>query len=296
VKFTNSSADSSRVQHATVLTWNLLAPVYNRQQPQESNKKEAWRPRLLKQLDLLTAAAIENGQGTAVVDVICLQEFWYTDTEYLQCWEEWSHAHSFALVACPRMQQKEDAVCILINTKTTRVDDKEAWEYNVGGQRVCLGLTCTMLETASPLLVFNTHLTFPHGHDAQRRIVQVEKLRAIVREQTKATQCNAVVCGDLNGDIKDDAVKRLFNKEHCAGCVIEPHTWEHGWVSHLSHNGNFLGCDFIATADDMASSRSISTHVHELLGHQDDMRVHGGRVSDHLPLVAHIHLALRSSS
>jgi endonuclease/exonuclease/phosphatase family metal-dependent hydrolase len=104
-------------------------------------------------------------------------------------------------------------VCTLINTNTLNVEDMEAWTFNVGGQRVCLGVLCQEKNGSEKVMVFNTHLTFPHVHDEGRRMAQAEKLRAIILGEVSQRRCKAIAAGDLNGDVNDQAIKALFRKE-----------------------------------------------------------------------------------
>mmetsp|Transcript_1851 Transcript_1851/g.2386 ORF Transcript_1851/g.2386 Transcript_1851/m.2386 type:complete len:298 (-) Transcript_1851:1090-1983(-) len=227
----------NQIQSLEVVTWNLLAPPYDRRSKNRS-ESETWKERVKKQTRLLSSLTVKP-------DVIFLQEFWHANSDYREIWENFCRKRGYSMFIGKRTGRKPDAACTLLKESKLKVKAVDLYSYNDWGNRVCLVIQGLGLASGKhvPITLLNTHMTFPHrnAHDPIMRIHQGRKLVEIIYEyQTKSRVI--VLAGDLNGCIGDKAVSQIFSKD----TNMKPHNDRTDWVSHRDHNGKLIGCDFIA--------------------------------------------------
>lgn len=257
-------ATLERGRNLKVATWNLLAPPYFRVGGglRESHFPDRWRRRLTEQIEIV-------GQFDA--DVILLQEFWFDEPEVFDCWR--SHfAPDYAFFGSPRTRSKEDGVLTMVRYAWLDTDTFEmrTISFDDWGDRVASVLR---LGNSLPTIV-NTHLTFPHrnAHDPVMRKAQAKKLSEYLLTEWPGGYGSAIVIGgDLNGDVYDPACRLL----HENGFI--PHTREH-FVSHISHRGDHMGCDFVLvySPPPIACARSEDKEGSLSVAESQEQQVHVG--------------------
>ena len=177
-----------------LLSWNLLAPPYNRRCGQhETLSQSAWRSRALEQISLVAEAN---------ADVIGLQEFWVADNNFCGLWRDFADSQGYQMHVVPRVDGKQDGLAMLIRLPGATCTFS-AFTFNDWGSRV---LQVAELQVhGQQLVLMQTHLTFPHAsaHDPPMRRQQARKIAEYVR-QTDVPLC---LFGDLNGDVSDPAVQ-----------------------------------------------------------------------------------------
>jgi len=242
-----------------LMSWNLLAPCYNRRNSGRESE-ESWRARAAEQM--LYAAASD-------ADIIGLQEFWL-ETAHVALWTEWAKEHRYTMHLVPRTDGKRDGCAMLVRMPSSACRFS-AYTFNDWGSRIVQACDLT-LEGIGPLTLLQTHLTFPHAsvHDPVMRRQQARKLIELVRERSEPV----CVFGDLNGDVDDPAVSELTTTGGLRSGA--PAT---GWVSHIAHTGDLMACDLVLTRG--------GCHVRDfrVAGTQEAL-IKGEMASDHRPIHA----------
>lgn len=248
-----------------VVTWNLLAPCWNRTSAGlEEGDEPSWRERLQKQLALLEEID---------PDVLLLQEWWHASAAYSALWEEWASQHRMSLFSLPRTSSKPDGcAALLAEGLTTGKVTLSAVSFDDWGDRVVQ--MCRFVDSSACAWLFaNTHLTFPHrnDHDPIMRRHQGRKLGEVMAELKAADpSVRVVLAGDFNGSVVDDAVREVV---HLSG--LDLHGVEE--ETHRDHRGGSISCDFVLTSGLQASDVRLAGPA-GCLGTKDFC-------SDHRPLV-----------
>lgn len=226
--FASSGTISSPLK---LLSWNLLAPPYNRR----GETEVMWQARAAQQIQYARDAN---------ADVIGLQEFW-VHAPYAEMWRAFASAHGYTMHVCPRTNGKRDGCAMLVRLPRAAVSFS-AFTYDDWGSRILQVAELTIGAQRESLTLMQTHLTFPHqsAHDPPMRRQQARKLAELVR--TSHSPC--CVFGDLNGDLSDPAVSVLTSlgglkpppapDESLAGAGAE-------WVSHIAHTDELMACDLV---------------------------------------------------
>jgi mRNA deadenylase 3'-5' endonuclease subunit Ccr4 len=139
-----------------LMSWNLLAPCYNRRNSGRESE-ESWRARAAEQM--LYAAASD-------ADIIGLQEFWL-ETAHVQLWTEWAKEHRYTMHLVPRTDGKRDGCAMLVRMPSSACRFS-AYTFNDWGSRIVQACDLT-LEGIGPLTLLQTHLTFPHASASHAR-------------------------------------------------------------------------------------------------------------------------------
>ena len=228
-----TSAASVRVAASLkLLSWNLLAPPYNRRGGGHESEK-SWRARAAKQIAHCTHRD---------ADIIGLQEFW-CDNEHVELWRQFAVAGGYTMHVLPRVDGKRDGCAMFVRLPGDWCRFS-AYTFSDWGSRVVQ--VAELRGDGLPMTLMNTHLTFPHSnaHDPPMRCQQGRKLAELVRERPEPL----CVFGDLNGDLEDDAVSVLTT---LGGLRAPPPPREEGearaeqWVSHMAHTGKLMACDLV---------------------------------------------------
>mmetsp|Transcript_12942 Transcript_12942/g.16795 ORF Transcript_12942/g.16795 Transcript_12942/m.16795 type:complete len:268 (-) Transcript_12942:1542-2345(-) len=217
--FRYKHAEKASAHRLLVISWNLLAPPYNRKKKQG---QDSWKGRVLGQRDYLSS--LEK-----TPDIIFLQEFWHANQDYCRIWEEFCSEYGYSMFIGKRTGSKVDGCCTLLNEQKLQVEKVELFSYDDWGDRICVVLDCigSLSGKEKKISLFNTHLTFPHknNHDPIMRQHQARKLKEVI-EASRNQDRTILLGGDLNGSINDRAIKELFKD------TLVPHSVEEGWISH----------------------------------------------------------------
>lgn len=276
-------ASGETVLPVKLLSWNLLATPYVRSPTKETEADGLSRGR--RQIAYVAT------QTDA--DVIGLQEFWYGSNAYVDLWKRFAEANGYLLHVLPRVDGKQDGCAMLIRTaRCKKKPEFSAFTYADWGSRVLQIAKIQIDGYDTPLVLMNTHLTFPHDtqHNSIMRKQQARKLSELVNEQ----HCSTVLFGDFNNPTKDDAAIQLITD--IGGCRPHPpHAppqsssskssdkteEEKKWYSHVAHTGALMSCDLVLTRGScQVSEWSLGGTVEELVARQ--------LPSDHRPLHATI--------
>lgn len=238
------SADGGDDGALTVATWNLLAPPFYRHPSggREAETPSLWRERLGRIADQLDAHA-------AHCDVVMLQEFWFDET-FVELWRA-RFAERFALLGARRGRGKPDGVVTMVAWRALARGGREwslrALDFNDWGDRVAAVVDVRGADGGGALSLVNTHLTFPHAsaHDPLMRKAQARKLAEWLDGRRESA---LVVAGDFNGDLADAACADLLRLTGLAPHSTDP------FVSHVSHRGDLMGCDFVLTRPPQAAA------------------------------------------
>ena len=207
-------------------SWNLLAPCWKRTPyGRESDNHKEWNDRLHRTLEQILQL---NS------DIICLQELWFEE-EYLHVFME-AFCETYMIYTLKRVHNKPDGLAVLIKKNTFPEPKALGFDFNDFGSRVGL-----MLVWESCVLL-NTHLTFPHHNEYDRRIrmSQILDIKSILENHSTKQQ---IVVGDLNGSIHDEAVSRLMREAY-----LHPMIEHTDFLTHVSHRGDEMACDLFLSS------------------------------------------------
>lgn len=202
----------------TVVTFNMLAPCYKRQfaadgterRDREGDNDYLWKSRFDVILNMLVTLS-------PMPDVICLQEVWFCPS-YISRLERILSPHYFIFYA--QRPGKPDGLATLIHRSSRNVRAPTCGEVLIldrSGDRVALPVTAsTGFLATSPLLIINTHLTFPHCiRDSVRRKRQASTLATYVDDRISATvdghHLQVILSGDFNSDNDSPVATLLHN-------------------------------------------------------------------------------------
>lgn len=220
------------------LSWNLLAPCWKRTSyGREGGRSSVWKNRLEETIQRMIALDC---------DLICIQELWFDD-EYLSIFCN-GLSDKYVIYALQRVHSKPDGLAILLKKNTFPKPDTYGFDFHDFGSRV------GMMVSWEDVLLFNTHLTFPHKnqYDSTLRMTQVEDIIDILQHHAKKQQ---LVVGDFNGSIFDEAVSVLIEQ-----ASIIPMLEHDDFVTHLSHRGDKMACDLFFARTPCFSE----IHIHPL--------------------------------
>jgi len=248
--YNKKASDIKDVNKLRVFSWNLLAPPYKR----DKKANEDWRKRIRAQIELV---------GLSNADVIGLQEFWADNKEYVTLWRTFALKRGYSMFVSPRTGNKADGCCMLVRIPEA---SSETFSYNDWGNRVVQVVKGEIGD--HKVVLIQTHLTFLHPtpHDGPMRWHQGKKLGEFVG---KLNTPIIILFGDMNSPNgeADPTVQNIitFGKLEYFG--------PKGVVSHLSHNGKKMECDFVFTSgcrlirswlgeteEDLISKKLLSDH------------------------------------
>jgi len=223
--YSKKSQDIKDSTYLRLLSWNLLAPPYKRNKKPE----EDWRNRVRAQIQLVSLSD---------VDVIGLQEFWVKNKEYMSLWRKFASIKGYSMFVSPRTGNKADGCCMLVRLREASL---ETFSYDDWGDRVAQVVRGNFGD--KKVVLIQTHLTHPHPtpQDGPMRWHQGKKLGEFVGNLKTP---NVIIFGDVNSPNggANPAVQNIlkFGKLEDYG--------PKGVISHLSHSGNKMECDFVFTS------------------------------------------------
>lgn len=228
-----------------LITWNLLAPCWKRTSyGRESKRRDEWEHRLRQSLRHLLE---KDG------DVICLQELWFEDS-YLEIVRN-AIEDTYVMYTLKRVHNKPDGLAILLRKDLFPAPKTFGIDFYDFGSRVGLMLVWDSFS------LYNTHLTFPHNNEYDRRLrmSQVRDIQTVLNDYATP---HHVVAGDLNGSIFDEAVSQLLSKSH-----LFPMIDHSDFVTHISHRGDKMACDLFLSSINCFSHVHVFPIVHSLSDH-----------------------------
>lgn len=269
-------------QELILLSWNLLAPPYKRMGggTRESDGSDVeWQARVRMQIDYV---------GSMCADIIGLQEFWCSNAAFVSMWRDFAEERHYHMFLSPRTRGKADGLCLLVKasielevvgveaphrSQLASMPAFSTWSFNDWGDRVVQMLQLPV-DGGEPISLLHTHLTFPHpnDHDPAMRRCQAAKLAEHVQGLPSP---NALVFGDLNGGVDDEAVADL---QLLGGFEPMPRARD-PWISHVAHNGAHMACDLL-----LRSGRC--SVIDWSLGFTQEALIANALSSDHRPLLA----------
>lgn len=225
ISYSEKIIDIKDCQNLRLISWNLLAPPYIRDEKLSAD----WRNRTEAQIEMV---------GLSNADVIGLQEFWYQNKEYMRLWRQFASINGYSMFVSPRTRKKADGCCMLVRLQEPSL---ETFSYNDWGERIAQVVRGKF--GGEDVVLIQTHLTFPHPswHDGPMRWHQGKKLGEFVRTLNTP---NVILFGDVNSPNggADPAVQNIMSYGE-----LEDYGPK-GVVSHLSHAGDKMECDFVFTS------------------------------------------------
>lgn len=221
----------------SVLTFNILAPIYNERNNLEGKDKTLYFERNQKIIDFLISHK---------TDIICLQEFWVENEDFRDFYQERfkkTHPKMYYLM---RTKNKKDGLCIFI-TERFNLKQKHDFKFFCVGNRVAIFLELEDTESKEEFIIINTHLTFPHSHFDEKilRMEQAVKILNYLENLVKDKDIPVILVGDLNCPGKnEDLVLNLFYEKGFLSTYHQMNKINH-FVSHLNHADEEVGADFI---------------------------------------------------
>eukprot|EP00871_Galdieria_phlegrea_P003602 jgi/Galph1/4242/GphlegSOOS_G2896.1 len=184
-------------------------------------------------------------------DVVCLQEFWCTQQEWCQIFEN-SLSKEYDMWAAKRSGDKNDGLMTTVRKDSGwKVVDVEKYYFHDCGERLLLATLlqksfCEGKETdIVSCLVINTHISFPHGCWGNcLRLKEVKKLMEYVDSylELHPAQVNCVIIsGDFNSALEDPVCEYVTNYG-----FLNSYPMVHGnesVVTHRNHRGDTLAAD-----------------------------------------------------
>lgn len=237
-------------------TFNILAPIYKRLdgENRESDFREIWVSRNESILDRLLCLKSS---------LICLQEFWVGNEEFVSMYEKRLQDAGYAIYKLARTNNRGDGLLTAVHQDHFRILKYRELLFHDFGDRVAQLLHVELLvpfsQNQSPdiekeAIVVNTHLIFPH--DSTYCFVRLQQVYKIL--QHIQSYCNEqhlppvpiILCGDWNGSNKGHVYKFLHSQGFVSSYDVSHHCTDNNeesqkWVSHHNHRGNICGVDFI---------------------------------------------------
>jgi len=244
------TSDIKGSKYLRLISWNLLASPYKR----DKKSKDEWRHRTRAQIKVV---------GESNADVIGLQEFWVQNEEYLRLWRVFASIRGYTMFVSPRTRNKADGCCMLVRLREASL---KTFSYNDWGDRIAQVVRGKFGDEEVALV--QTHLTFPHPtpQDGPMRWHQGKKLGEFVGNLNVP---NIILFGDVNSPngAADPAMRNIitFGKLKDYG--------PKGLVSHLSHAGDKMACDFVFS--------SGCRLIQSWLGETEEELVNKKLLSDH---------------
>lgn len=259
----------------SLMSWNLLATPYVRRRSTETEQEGLRRAQ--QQISYTTAH---------LPDVVGLQEF-YMSPRFVTLWRDFASRHGYIMHLCPRVHGKADGCCMLVRATCCAVPPTfSTYTFDDWGHRVLQSCSLQLASARQPLVLMQTHLTFPHDNDWDpvMRRHQARKAAELVRQQHGAT----AVFGDLNAaDDKDEALMLLTTLGGLASLPASADGERRRWISHVAHTGAHMACDLVLTRACRVERWHLGGSHEELVG--------GTLSSDHRPLHAILQLAMPST-
>lgn len=238
-------------------TFNILAPIYKRLNPEdqtcrESDVKDYWLQRNNRILDWLL---YERSS------IICLQEFWVGNEELVNIYDTRLGDAGYINFKLARTNNRGDGLLTAVHKDYFRVISHQDLLFNDFGDRVAQLLHVELIAPSSQcrnsnlcreILIVNTHLLFPHDSSlCLERLRQVYKILEYIETyqiENKLSPMPIVLCGDWNGS-KRGHVYKFLRSQGFVSSYDTAHQYSdsdaHKWVSHRNHLGNICGVDFI---------------------------------------------------
>lgn len=254
-------------------TFNILAPIYKRldQQDQslrESDFKAFWLTRNRQILDWL----IHERSS-----IICLQEFWVRNEEFVRMYEEKLGDAGYMIFQLERTNNRGDGLLTALRRDLFNVLNYRELLFNDLGDRVAQILHVQLDATFSQngtgnlepeFLIVNTHLLFPH--DSSLSIVRLHQVYKILQyietyqRENKLEHTPIILCGDWNGSKRGHVYKFLRSQGFISSYDIAHQYTDsdadaHKWVSHRNHRGDICGVDFIWLCNSNKSRKPLKT-------------------------------------
>lgn len=245
---------SKRVEPLSVLSFNILAPPYNRireardpneerRAQYESHYPEMFLQRQKKCLDLICESR---------ADVICLQEFWFDREKKVKNLFSEHLGNDYAFVGEKRTGRKPDGLLTLAKRSRFHIGDVRTEAMGVNNRVALLtSLQPTFAgdradKPEQPIVFVNTHLSYHHGTewDEKHRVLEAQEVLKFIQEylDSKYAECGStppvLLCGDFNG--YEDEVDELFRAGKFSRVAPRGPV-----VSHLTHTGDLLTADQI---------------------------------------------------
>jgi len=233
----------------TVSTFNLLCPAYRRVPGKPDNVREADTPDdyLERNKQILFLPLFTES------DVICCQEFWYSNADvfnmYVNALNSKYRMHGLQRPG-PGGSVRPDGLFMAISREFEVVHEADIdFEDAAGRCAQLLHLRRAHAEGGSgisELLVANVHLLFPHNEVSGRiRVREVHKLLTYM-ERYKTTLERpppAIICGDLNSPVDSRVIQFLMR--YGWQSTFSSAKPDAPWVSHFTHERQAKAVDYI---------------------------------------------------
>ncbi|WOL00157.1 hypothetical protein Cni_G08870 [Canna indica] len=240
-------------------TFNILAPIYKRlneedQSCRESQHKAYWLSRNERIINRL----LDDRSS-----VICLQEVWLGNDEFVDMYEKQLGDAGYVTFKLARTNNRGDGLLTAVQRDHFRILNQCELLFNDFGDRVAQLLHVESVvpfwqrqksSVQEQILILNTHLLFPH--DSSLSIVRLQQVYKILQyietyqEEHNLKPMPIILCGDWNGS-KRGHVYKFLRSQGFVSSYDTAHQYTdsdadaHKWVSHRNHRGNICGVDFI---------------------------------------------------
>ncbi|KAE9605781.1 putative endonuclease/exonuclease/phosphatase, EF-hand domain pair [Lupinus albus] len=254
-------------------TFNILAPIYKRIDPQnpglrESDFRSLWLARNERILDSLLSESSS---------IMCLQEFWVGNEELVHMYEERLGDAGYRLFKLARTNNRGDGLLTAIHKEYLSVVNYRELLLNDFGDRVAQLLH---VQSVSPLLknqkgsfhqeflMVNTHLLFPHDSSfcivRLHQVYQILQYVELYQRENRLKPMPIILCGDWNGSKMGHVYKFLTSQGFVSSYDIasqytESYADSNKWVSHQNHRGNICGVDFIWLCNPNQARKPLKT-------------------------------------
>eukprot|EP00252_Welwitschia_mirabilis_P013149 TRINITY_DN2902_c0_g1_i7.p1 TRINITY_DN2902_c0_g1~~TRINITY_DN2902_c0_g1_i7.p1 ORF type:complete len:533 (+),score=77.80 TRINITY_DN2902_c0_g1_i7:203-1801(+) len=237
-------------------TFNILAPIYKRingEDTRESEFREKWISRNETILDLLLLQRSS---------IICLQEFWVQNQEFIKMYEKHFHEAGYEIFMLQRTNNRGDGLLTAIRNDHFKVLHHRQLYFNDFGDRAAQLLHLKSVPTIKgdigrdtfEVIVVNTHLLFPHNSSyclvRLRQVYRILEYLNQYKAEHNVTSIPVILCGDWNGSKRGHVYKFLrsqgfISSYDTANNYTDSEFDARKWISHRNHRGNICGVDFI---------------------------------------------------
>ncbi|XP_019431720.1 PREDICTED: uncharacterized calcium-binding protein At1g02270-like isoform X2 [Lupinus angustifolius] len=260
--------------YVSFTTFNILAPIYKRIDPQnpvlrESDFRPLWMARNERILDSLLSESSS---------IMCLQEFWVGNEELVDMYEERLGDAGYCLFKLARTNNRGDGLLTAIHKEHLSVVNNRELFLNDFGDRVAQLLHVKSVSPFSQnqkgsfhqeFLVINTHLLFPHDSSLcivrLHQVYQILQFVELYQRENRLKPMPIILSGDWNGSRRGHVYKFLMSQGFVSSYdIASQYTNSYAdsnkqWVSHRNHRGNICGVDFIWLCNPNQARKPLKT-------------------------------------
>ena len=220
----------------SICSFNVWCPFFNETGNYfELRCPDIWRQRHRAILDVLDSMN---------ADIVCLQEFWCDNNEFVNLYEEhFKKRNYFFHVLRRSAASKPDGIAILIKKSVFWMQSRFDLSF-CGKDRVAMMVGVKHRKSGSTMSIGNSHFSFSTKHNKSLRRAQCLQYLDLMQTKTSKEASAMIICGDFNCDLYGEegilCLNRKYKSSYHGKHGVDGHA-----VSHLNHRRESVFVDHI---------------------------------------------------